>query len=297
MSTDIKALTRKLPAFKSYYRGVKTVNLALPNNVLVFTRYSREDLAGNAARFHHNRFVLVINLQTHGCINIDGNILNVREREAVLIFPFQFHSFLNLEQEKLCWLIVTFELDQPDIIESLRNTVLMTSQTFLESARALLHMATRNSFTFEKPDNRFVLQAGLLLEELVMIHKQSQSRKTSLKLKKSEDVLFLEKVNAVIWEKIDEPKSVEQVASRVGYSESHLRNLFRKKVGMSLGNYLRRIYIQRAASLIHHSEKNISEISEQCGFSSIYAFSRMFKSQMGLSPLAYRASIEKNKFK
>jgi AraC-like DNA-binding protein len=40
--------------------------------------------------------------------------------------------------------------------------------------------------------------------------------------------------------------------------------------------------------MLRLSQNRVSEIAELCGFSSIYSFSRAFRSAYGVPPLAYR---------
>jgi AraC-like DNA-binding protein len=46
--------------------------------------------------------------------------------------------------------------------------------------------------------------------------------------------------------------------------------------------------MEKACGLLRLSSSRVSEIGEQCGFNSIFSFSRAFRTCYGLSPLAYR---------
>ena len=51
--------------------------------------------------------------------------------------------------------------------------------------------------------------------------------------------------------------------------------------------YILKSRIALAKELLYTSKKSISEISEDCGFSSLSYFSRSFKAEVGLTPLQY----------
>jgi transcriptional regulator GlxA family with amidase domain len=85
-----------------------------------------------------------------------------------------------------------------------------------------------------------------------------------------------------------EPLGVKELARTLGISPSHLRARFRASCGVSLGRHLRRLRLERACGLLRLGPARVSEVAEQCGFTSIYSFSRAFRTAYGVSPLAYR---------
>lgn len=63
-----------------------------------------------------------------------------------------------------------------------------------------------------------------------------------------------------------------------------VKNLFGKSAKQFINDFL----IQEAEWLLTNPEKNISEIAEGLGFSSVSAFSKFFRNLMGCSPMEYR---------
>jgi AraC-like DNA-binding protein len=57
---------------------------------------------------------------------------------------------------------------------------------------------------------------------------------------------------------------------------------------------MRELRLERACGLLRMTSVRISEISEQCGFSSLFSFSRTFRVRHGLSPRAYREAARKD---
>ncbi len=81
---------------------------------------------------------------------------------------------------------------------------------------------------------------------------------------------------------------MKALATDLSLSPSHLRRSFRKVHGKSP----RRIHVEakmrRACELLVYSEKNVSEIADSLGFSTVHNFSRAFKNAMGVPPRAYK---------
>jgi AraC family transcriptional regulator len=78
------------------------------------------------------------------------------------------------------------------------------------------------------------------------------------------------------------------VARRLGLDPSYLARAFRRAQGESMGETLRRIRAKRAASLLASTSRPLAEIAFNVGFADQSHFCRVFRSQIGLTPLAYR---------
>jgi AraC-like DNA-binding protein len=126
------------------------------------------------------------------------------------------------------------------------------------------------------------LLTGLLLLELMKLDGRVNSR-TSL-----ERPSVIDQINRYIWDNFDRNLKISDLAERFPYSESHLRLLFRKRMGMSLGTYIQKVRMNRARALLVNSGLNVSQVAQASGYDSLYSFSRAFKKSIGLSPLAYK---------
>lgn len=78
------------------------------------------------------------------------------------------------------------------------------------------------------------------------------------------------------------------VAARVGVSEDHLRHLFADRYGMSPGQWLIAVRIDRARDLLARSLLPLADVATACGFRSIYHLSAAFRRLTGTSPMRWR---------
>ncbi|MED1724596.1 helix-turn-helix transcriptional regulator [Brevibacillus parabrevis] len=67
------------------------------------------------------------------------------------------------------------------------------------------------------------------------------------------------------------------------YSVPHLSALFKKKTGYSLIDYLIRVRMEKAASLLVETDRQLREIAESVGYREPYYFGRLFKKVYGKS--------------
>jgi len=81
--------------------------------------------------------------------------------------------------------------------------------------------------------------------------------------------------------------SNSMIAQSANISEVYLRKIFFEKHQQTPKQYVLDIRIEKAKQLLTNSPYSVSAISELCGFSSLYTFSRCFKDKVGIPPTKY----------
>ncbi|MBP1993364.1 AraC family transcriptional regulator [Paenibacillus eucommiae] len=79
----------------------------------------------------------------------------------------------------------------------------------------------------------------------------------------------------------------EALAAVAGLNPEHYSRMFRKYMGMSPVDYVTKLRMQQAQSLLRHSNKSIIEIAHLVGYVDPYYFSRRFKQMIGVAPTFY----------
>lgn len=88
--------------------------------------------------------------------------------------------------------------------------------------------------------------------------------------------------------------TVSMLARRVGLSPSRLAARFRETTGDSVMRYVASWRANVACRLLRESGLSLAEIAASVGYQSFPAFSRAFKTQLGVPPAAWRASLAAN---
>ncbi|HYJ79244.1 MAG TPA: AraC family transcriptional regulator [Longimicrobiaceae bacterium] len=86
----------------------------------------------------------------------------------------------------------------------------------------------------------------------------------------------------------DHPVTLSRIAAAVGLHPVYVARSFRRHVGSSVGEYARRLRLERARDELVHSEASISGIALRSGFADQSHFSRAFRRLTGVSPARYR---------
>ena len=89
-----------------------------------------------------------------------------------------------------------------------------------------------------------------------------------------------------------EPLDVRAVAAVAHVSEAHFIRTFRAVFGETPHRYLQRRRVERAMFLLRETDRSVTDICLDVGFSSLGTFSRTFREIVGESPSSYRLGHE-----
>jgi AraC-like DNA-binding protein len=85
-----------------------------------------------------------------------------------------------------------------------------------------------------------------------------------------------------------EPLDVRAVAAVAHISEAHFSRSFRVCFGETPHRYLQRRRVERAMFLLRETERSVTDVCFDVGFTSLGTFSRTFREIVGETPSGYR---------
>jgi AraC-like DNA-binding protein len=86
-----------------------------------------------------------------------------------------------------------------------------------------------------------------------------------------------------------EPLDISTLARVAHVSEAHFIRVFRATFGETPHRYLQRRRVERAMFLLRETDRSVTEICFDVGFTSLGTFSRTFSDIVGEPPSAYRS--------
>lgn len=102
------------------------------------------------------------------------------------------------------------------------------------------------------------------------------------------DLVLLRRVRDRMDREHASPLDVEELARGVHMSAGHLSRRFREEFGESPYSYLMTRRIERAMAMLRLTDRTVTDICMEVGFSSLGTFSTRFKELVGVSPSRYR---------
>jgi YesN/AraC family two-component response regulator len=181
------------------------------------------------------------------------------------------------------------ELDGFGVLDVLRANpstqdipvIVVTGQVLTESDMAQLNRGVAT-----------VLGKGLFSVDETLAHIEAAlAQKRRLKIEAQQ---LVRQAMAYLHEHYAQPISREDVARHVNMNEDYLTFCFRKELGMTPIAYLNRYRINQAKQLLATRPLSITEVALEVGFYDHSYFSRVFRSEVGLSPDAYRRAQKKS---
>ena len=85
-----------------------------------------------------------------------------------------------------------------------------------------------------------------------------------------------------------DPPGLADIAAEVGIHPVHLARVFRRRHGCSIGEYARRLKVERAARALRETRLPIGRLAHRLGYADHSHFSRSFRRATGFSPSEYR---------
>lgn len=174
---------------------------------------------------------------------------------------------------------------EPRRLESLRTFSRILDQSLHARDALLAALAVRLYKEFQLADDASALSMeGLILEMLGRFMRRNPESGSST------PPHWVRTAEAMIREQPAEQLSLLNVSAAVGVHPSHLARMFRKFYGCTVGEYLRRVRLERAVQELSHKDKSLAEVALSAGFYDQSHFTRAFKAHFGLTPSAFRAA-------
>jgi len=85
--------------------------------------------------------------------------------------------------------------------------------------------------------------------------------------------------------------SIADIAAQVGYAEYYFSKKFKKEMGISVKDYIKKIKVERAKIILRSETISIQEISESLSFGTQSYFAETFHKFTGMTPGEYRSKF------
>ncbi len=222
----------------------------------------------------------------HISIGVEGHYTQFHNRRAVQYPPWlvSFHPQGRKHADQISAAgrrEIAFWL-KPDTFRHVSQNLSFLDDEKQFSAGAPLQTAIRLCREFRQNDqvNGLALES-LALELLVEAARQEEKQQRGMPA-------WLKRVKEYLHDHFRDDFSLQDLTALAGVHATHLARAFRKSFGCSVGEYVRRLRIEAARSELGQNQRSISEIALSLGFYDQAHFTKVFKSQIGFTPAAYR---------
>lgn len=219
------------------------------------------------------------------------------------IFPF--------DRGTLCFIAAgKNHYTMPDDPQTYLRSKVFISRRYMEKLLSLLpdHQKSGTSLVYSKIPEEKITEVEQLFEEINRLSNSPYSdyvfSSNTIRLfyyLRKYKVKSTEKSSGYISKAVDfinnhiyENFSIDDICLELHISKAYLCRQFKQKTGTTIMNYVLTTRIILAQNMLKEEDISVSHVSNSCGFSSISYFSRVFKNETGLTPLAYRKKLSEN---
>lgn len=278
----------------------------------VFTEY----LSKNGIRYHHSlstyqegesdcvptesHFMCEIFLLLSGSVEylIEGKVYTPKPMEIVILAPNELHSLqidTSLPYERM---VVHFS---PDLLPSLKELDLLTPLNYAKHSARIIPKEIVKKFNLYENINTFkqlCLQKGKYLDLRLVgaIIKLIESLNESIEAILASDSFSLpttKKVNAIssaciqyINSHLTQQLSAEDVSKHLNLSVSHIRNSFKKEIGIPLQHYILHQKMQLARTLLTQGQSP-QQVANSLGYEYYSTFYQSYMKFFNIKPKSF----------
>lgn len=191
------------------------------------------------------------------------------DEDCVLFLPsYNIHSFNSIGPNKFLIVNIPNYMLPKNKVSSINNAIELTLTEKWKAIRFLLLdecESDNNSYTISKLVYYFI--------PIILNNSNSKS---------------IDYINKHFNENI----SLSTLANIENYSTTYYSEWFKKKMNISLAEYIQNLRIQRAKELLGNTDLSILQIAYEVGYNYESSLTRVFKLTEGITPKKYRVSFK-----
>ena len=216
----------------------------------------------------HSGYEIISVFEGDMTITVNNTDIELKQGEGLFVPSYFIHGF-NTKNSSKCGI---WEFSQEFIKDKFFKNVLKVN--IPENVFKVIYDMTKLGTVLSDKAVIYIF-ASIFLEKGV-----------DIKISAANDIS--KKAVSYIAENFYNPITLKDVAEYCNVNYSYLSRTFFKKEGIPFTAFLNAIRIDHALMLLSDTNKPITEIAFESGFSSIRNFNRVFEHMMGTSPSAFR---------
>lgn len=227
--------------------------------------------------------------------------LKLKAKDAILMkCGMYFTEWLSSEEYEQCEAIAVhlypevlkkvYENEIPDFVKQYRKVENSSTMYRVSGDELIDNYIQSLIFYFKNPalvDDELI---KIKLKELILLLIKTEKAPSVMEVISS---LFSPKeydFREVIASNVFSNLSIEELAQFTNLSVSSFKREFERIFGDAPARYIKNKKLEKAAELLSNTERRISEIAYDCGFSDIAHFSKSFQEKYSISPSNFRLS-------
>ncbi len=248
----------------------------------------------------HNHAAFEFHMLLRGSVILETEqeIVQLTEKDSVLIPPEMFHSFKNQEKGSAILSFTFFieknrrknSADYESLVEeklrAVEYPIIFSQNLQIEDSltKIVANIYTKSLVTEERTKAQFIL----LFAEIFSLIEDQTGAVYDYESDAAENDTRIFMIEEYFNEYYMENISLKNLAERLYLSEKQTDKMIKKAFGEGFRQHLCKIRLHVAKKLLKDTDREIREIAESVGYQSYNGFYMAFKEKMGMTPQGYR---------
>ena len=249
----------------------------------------------------HTYFEVVYIMEGKASIQVNSYYFEATPGDVVLIDSKDIHNIsgqckykvINIEPSHIFHIKSTHEDIFPKSLEGkwIRENEVgdETRKKIIENIHELFQLYHQKSQGY----SLHIMGKIFLLLGDIQNHTHNVSRGETRGLVGNRELARMNKILDYIKDNYSQPISIQDAAKAVNLAPNYFCRFFKKNMGKTFMEYLNHYRCIQADMLLYHSDKTVTEISLETGFSSLSYFDKVYKKSKGNSPKIERRAYRK----
>lgn len=214
---------------------------------------------------------------------------HLEKEDIILLNSGIRHSVVNSRRGILCRIHYSFQA-MADIVRNENCIFLCNSAEDKQHSYDELRKILRNLLYqyVRKKHKTECIKISLLYELLDCLIENYQIQDNMNEMHQNRDDIRMHRIIQYVNQNFQYSISLSELAQEMFVSTSTLSRFFKKQAGIYFADYLNQVRLRYAMQALLYSEKNITKIAVDCGFSNSSVFNRNFRDVYGMTPSDYR---------
>lgn len=262
-----------------------------------FQVYRRTSAAWNMERYHfHDQYEILLSLSEHAKMFVKDRNYELQYGSVILLPPSLLHRSVSGYGREYDRYVIRFSGQYAQEL-STRTTnllrVFMQGRVHIPLSREqtqkllICYEACGKEYTGFGAD----LRRNAAFTELILTVNEAVDHSSGAQEESSTAGQGVSEILRYISEHLTEDLSLAHLAERFYISKPHLCRIFKQQTGFAPGEYIIKMRIMRAKSLLADGS-SVQEAGEKAGFGSYAHFIRTFHQTVGISPGKYKQSMK-----
>lgn len=226
---------------------------------------------------------------------INGELISQKDNSITVINSMDHHKFIRYPTPYLsgCTIIIFYQYLKNIYSNIDQCYFLLDEKNFYYKELESLIIEIFNIYNTQSDDKFLFLKVNNLINDIIyLLLKYFCIEKAMLMTSKNSNRIqnYLQYINA----HYKEPLHLYEIAHYFNFSPEHFSRIFKKYMNVSFKSYLTKRRLIESEFLLINSDKTITQISLESGFSDLKTFYQAFKKEYSFTPNEYRNIKKRN---